>query len=110
MLRNRDSTASIRLEDFLTMAGTESIDRKTDISSALGLLSGLGRFYYQPEDRPGVFYSIVMLSSLEEDEDGGTIDLHSWYAKTLLEADPDIDPDKYLPIPEDRITDQTCAD
>lgn len=109
ILKNRESTASIRLKDFLVMAGTESVDRKTDISFALGLLSGLGRFYYQPEDRPGVFYNIVMLSSLKEDEDGGTIDLHSWYAKKLLEADPDMDPDKYLPIPEDQITDQTCA-
>lgn len=112
MLRNRESTASIRLKDFLAMADAESVDRKTDVSSALGLLSRLGRFYYQPEGRPGelpagTFYSIVLLSSLEEDEDGGTIELYSWYAKTLLEADPGIDPDKYLPIPDDRITDQT---
>lgn len=112
MLRNRESTATIRLKDFLAMAGAESVDRKTDVSSALGLLSRLGRFYYQPEGRPGelpagTFYSIVLLSSLEEDEGGGTIELYSWYAKTLLEANPDADPEKYLPIPEDRITDQT---
>ena len=114
MLKNRESTVSIRLKDFLAMAGAGPVNRKTDVGSALGLLSRLGRLYYQPEGRPGelpagTFYSVVMLSSLEEDEDGGTIELYSWYAKKLLEADPDVDPDKYLPIPEDRITDRTRA-
>lgn len=110
MLRNRKYTATIRLDEFLAMAGIKPVDKKTDISSALDLLLRLGQLYYFPDGLPTKdhlrsFCSILTYTCLAEDEDGAVINLISTYAEDLLKADPDIDPDKYLPIPEDRIAD-----
>lgn len=114
MLRSRKYTATIRLKEFLGMAGIEPVDQKTDVNSALGLLTRLGQLYYFPDGLPtkhhlGSFCTILSYTYLKEDVDGADIFLHSTYAEELLKTDPDGDPDKYLPIPEDQITDRIRA-
>lgn len=114
MLRNRKYTATIKLKEFLDMAGIESVDQKTDVDSALGLLARLGQLYYFPDGLPtkhhlGSFCNILACTCLAEDEDGAEIHLHSTYAEDLLEEDPDVDPELHLPIPVDKITDRIRA-
>lgn len=111
MLRNRKYTATIRLKEFLDMAGIKPVDQKTDVGSALGLLARLGQLYYFPDGLPtkhhlGSFCSILACTCLAEDKDGAEIHLHSTYVEDLLEKDPDVDPELHLPIPEDKITDR----